>query len=66
MLEEMDPGFDLLSNCHMNDALHRDVSDFVLEHVTAKETPGIKPATFLKTTVVQKEHDMELEMATSE
>ena len=66
MLEEMDPGFDLLSNCNMNDALHRDVSDFVLEHVTAKEKPGIKPATFLKTTVVQKEHDMELEMATSE
>ncbi len=66
MLEEMDPGFDLLKNCNMHDALHRDVSDFVLEHVNAKEKPGIKPATFLKTTVVQREQDMEVEMATSE
>ena len=66
MLEEMDPGFDLLKNCNMSDALHRDVSDFVLEHVNAKEKPGIKPATFLKTTVVQREQDMEVEMATAE
>ncbi len=66
MLEEMDPGFDLLRNCNMSDALHRDVSDFVLEHVNAKEKPGIKPATFLKTTVVQREHDMEVEMATAQ
>lgn len=66
MLEEMDPGFDLLKNCNMSDALHRDVSDFVLEHVNAKEKPGMKPATFLKTTVVQREHDMEVEMATAE
>ena len=66
LLEEMDPGFDLLNHCNMNDALHRDVSDFVLEHVNAKEKPGIKPATFLKTTVIQREHEMEMEMATSE
>ena len=66
MLEEMDPGFDLLKNCNMSDALHRDVSDFVLEHVNAKEKPGIKPATFLKTTVVQREQDMEVEMAAAE
>ena len=66
LLEEMDPGFDLLKNCKMSDALHRDVSDFVLEHVNAKEKPGIKPATFLKTTVVQREQDMEVEMATAE
>ena len=65
MLEEMDPGFDLFKNCNMGDALHRDVSDFVLEHVNAKEKPGIKPATFLKTTVVQREHDAEVEMATA-
>ena len=66
MLDEMDPGFDLLKNCNMGDALHRDVSDFVIEHVNAKEKPGIKPATFLKTTVVQREHDAEVEMATAQ
>ena len=62
MLEEMDPGFDLLRSCNMNDALNRDVSSFVLEHVNAKEQPGVKPATFLKTTVVQRENQMETEM----
>ena len=69
MLEEMDPGFDLLRNCNMSDTLHRDVSTFVLEHVTAKEQPGVRPATFLKTAVVQRENqpepEMEAEMATS-
>ncbi len=65
LLEEMDPGFDLFKNCNMADTLHRDVSDFVLDHVNAKEKPGVKPATFLKTTVVQKEHDLEVEMATN-
>ena len=66
MLEEMDPGFDLLKNCNKSDALHRDVSDFVLEHVNSKEKPGIKSATLLKTTVVQREQDLEVEMATAE
>ena len=65
LLEEMDPGFDLLKNCNLNDALHRDVSDFVIEHVNAKEKPGMKPATFLKTTVVQREEEMEEEMASA-
>ena len=65
MLEEMHPGFDLFKNCNMSDALHRDVSDFVLEHVNSKEKPGIKPATFLKTSVVQREQDTEVEMAAS-
>ena len=63
LLEEMDPGFDLLRNCNMGDALHRDVSNFVIDHVNAKETPGIKSATFLKSTVVQHENEMEEEMA---
>ncbi len=66
MIEEMDPGFDLLRNCNMSDTLHRDVSNFIMDHVNAKEQPGIRPATFLKTTVVQREHDMEAEMATSQ
>ena len=38
MLEELDPGFDLLRNCNMADALHRDVATFVTGHVTAKQT----------------------------
>ena len=62
MMEEMDPGFDLLRNCNMADALHRDVSTFVLGHVNAKEQPGVRPATFLKTTVIQRENQMEAEM----
>jgi DNA repair exonuclease SbcCD ATPase subunit len=62
MLDEMDPGFDLLRNCNMGDTLHRDVSNFVLDHVNAKEQPGVRPATFLKTTVVQRENQMEEEM----
>ncbi len=61
MLEEMDPGFDLLRSCNMVDSLHRDVSTFVLEHVNAKEQPGVRPATFLKTTVVQREDQMAAE-----
>ncbi len=55
MLEEMDPGFDLLRNCNMNDSLHRDVSTFVMEHVNSRESSGAKAATFLKNTVVQRE-----------
>ena len=66
MLEEMDPGFDLLRNCSLSNALHRDVSDFVLEHVNAKQTSGAKPAAFLKTSVVQREHGTEAAMVTSE
>ena len=42
MLEELDPGFDLLRNCNMNDALHRDVASFVTGHVTAKQTGPVK------------------------
>jgi hypothetical protein len=70
MLEEMDPRFDPLRNCNMNDALHRDVSNFVMEHVNARETSGQKPATLLKNTVVQREPqplpESEPEMATAE
>lgn len=38
MLDELDPGFDLLRNCNLNDALHRDVASFVTGHVTAKQS----------------------------
>jgi hypothetical protein len=55
MLEEMDPGFDPLRNCNMSDGLHRDVSNFVMEHVNSRENSGGKSATFLKNTVVQRE-----------
>ena len=68
ILEELDPGFDLMRNCNSKDALHRDVSEFVLDHVHAKEQPGLKTATFLKSTVVQREQEQEqeVEMATSQ
>ena len=55
MLEDMDPGFDLLRNCNLSDALHRDVSNFVMEHVNARESSASKSATCLKSTVVHRE-----------
>ncbi len=55
MLEEMDPGFDLLRNCRLNDSLHRDVSTFVMEHIHARDTSGQKTATLLKSAVVARE-----------
>ena len=70
MLEDMDPGFDILRNCNMHDALHRDVSNFVMEHVTTREGSGQKPATLLKSTLVAREPqplpDEEPEMAAAE
>ena len=42
MLEELDPGFDMLRNCNLNDALHRDVATFVTGHITAKQTGPAK------------------------
>lgn len=55
MLESMDPGFDILRNCNLNDALHRDVSDFVMEHVNARDASSHKPAALLKNSVVARE-----------
>lgn len=49
LLEEMDPGFDLLRNCNMADALHRDVADFVAEHVSASTKPPAGKLPFLGT-----------------
>jgi len=63
LLEDMDPGFDLLRNCNMGDALHRDVSNFVMDHINAKENSNSKSATFLKNTVVQREQEPEAEAA---
>ena len=72
MLEDMDPGFDILRNCNLSDSLHRDVSNFVMEHVNAKDTSGQKSATLLKKSVVAREPrplpepEEEPEMATVE
>ena len=55
LLEDMDPGFDLLRNCNLSDSLHRDVSNFIMEHVNARDTTSAKSATFLKNTVVHRE-----------
>jgi hypothetical protein len=35
MLEDMEPGFNPLNGCNLNEALNRDVSAFVMERVTA-------------------------------
>ena len=59
MLEDMDPGFDLMRNCNMKDSLHRDVSNFVMEHVNARENSAGKSAAFLKNTVVHRDHPAE-------
>ncbi len=42
MLEEMDNGFDLLRNCNLTDTLHRDVANFVTDHVTASQPAAAK------------------------
>lgn len=55
MLEEMDPGFDLLRNCNMNDALHRDVASFVTGHVTAKQTGPAKAHMLGKSALIGEE-----------
>ena len=49
LLEDLDPGFHLLRNCNLNDSLHRDVAEFVAEHVNAKNPPA-KKAPFLGAT----------------
>ena len=55
MLEELDPGFDLLRNCNMNDALHRDVASFVTGHVTAKQSGPSKAHVLGKSSVTEDE-----------
>lgn len=35
LLEELEPGFNLLNGCNLNEQLNRDVADFVMERVTA-------------------------------
>jgi hypothetical protein len=39
MLEELDPGFNLLRGCNMDDPLFRDVANFVVRHAVPKEAP---------------------------
>ena len=55
ILEDMDPGFNLLRNCNLNDALHRDVADFVIEHVAAKQPQAAKAPFLGNTTIMQSE-----------
>ena len=55
MLEDLDPGFHLLRNCNLNDSLHRDVAEFVTEHVTAKKTPAAKTPFLGSTSAMQSE-----------
>lgn len=53
LLEDLDPGFHLLRNCNMNDSLHRDVAEFVTEHVTAKQSQAAKTPFLGSTSAMQ-------------
>ncbi len=55
LLEDLDPGFHLLRNCNLNDSLHRDVAEFVTEHVTAKKSPAAKAPFLGSTAAMQSE-----------
>ncbi len=55
MLEDLDPGFHLLRNCNMNDPLHRDVAEFVTEHVAAKKPSAAKTPFLGSTAAIQTE-----------
>ncbi|MDA1127727.1 MAG: hypothetical protein O2913_03380 [Chloroflexi bacterium] len=39
MLEELDPEFNLLRGCDLEDPLHRDVADFVVSHAVPQASP---------------------------
>jgi len=39
MLEELDPEFNLLRGCDLEDPLHRDVADFVVRHAVPQAAP---------------------------
>lgn len=39
LLEEMDPGFNLLRGCNLDEPLYRDVANFVVLHAVPKEAP---------------------------
>ena len=55
LLEDLDPGFHLLRNCNLNDSLHRDVAEFVTEHVTTKKSPAAKAPFLGSTASIQPE-----------
>ena len=57
MLEDLDPGFHPLRNCNLNDSLHRDVAEFVTEHVTAKKSPAAKAPFLGSTASIQRESE---------
>jgi hypothetical protein len=41
MLEELDPDFNILRGCDLEEPLYRDVADFVIRHAVPKEHPPI-------------------------
>ena len=57
LLEDLDPGFHLLRNCNLNDSLHRDVAEFVTEHVTTKKSPAAKAPFLGSTASIQRESE---------
>jgi|TARA_B100000315_G_scaffold148219_1_gene137074 hypothetical protein len=43
LLEELEPGFSSLSGCNLDDPLHRDVADFVMNRVVPASVPAHAP-----------------------
>ena len=41
MLEELDPDFNILRGCDLEEPLYRDVADFVIRHAVPKEHPPV-------------------------
>ena len=44
LLEELDPGFDHLRDCHLDEPIRRDLAKFVLSHAVHLPAPTPKPA----------------------
>ena len=43
LLDELDPGFEYLRDCHMEDPINRDLAKFVLSHAVHRPAPASKP-----------------------
>ena len=44
LLDELDPDFNFLKNCELDDAMRRDVANFVLAHVVSPSRTPLTPA----------------------
>ena len=44
LLDELDPGFEYLRDCHLEEPINRDLANFVLSHAVHRPAPNPKPA----------------------